>query len=364
MLLSRLLPWTLGLSLALGVGTGVARAQNGAASLPPELMQLEGGASAQQQQTVRIFVSTHLTTIAGEDPAAAVASRDALLTALRAGSTNFKTLLGRQIVDQIDPLLASDQPLVRINALMLLQTVQELSSLNKLLPLLNDPHAGVQFAAVSAVQSLLLVPNLPPANRTRILSALDALARSKADPLVVERCLLAIFSDGSAGPVQQVLEVLEDRLVAHSADASMTYLPESKVFSQLLLLAGKQNPDEVRRRIVTIAASYHLLSLLTAEQRGQEAGSEELTILKSVAETTDLLLSTFADPPLPQASHPVPRGIRRLLFDADPVNWDQLITRARQWIDRLIEAGFPADQLKVRSLAAADENTPTPVAGE
>ncbi len=187
------------LTLALGGAGSALVAPAQAAPLAPALIS-KTALSTGERGEVAAFVRDELGGLEGEPDKVKIA-RDHLLAPLAQSSVSvdFRGAMGEALIPELARLIKSPRDLVAVNALRLAGELATSSSVNLVLPALNDPRQSVRSAACTALarafeHAARTAPAINSDNALAAVRALGAALESQNDPILNDNAVLALAS--------------------------------------------------------------------------------------------------------------------------------------------------------------------------
>jgi hypothetical protein len=320
----------------------LAVASPGQDRLDPSFYTNGNAWTPEQRRTVQQYVQQQVEAIGSGQEETIAAAKNSLISELNPPGANerFVDQLGEVVVNQIRPLVTSDQLKVRLNAIIVLSNVQEPEALPLVGPALSDDNAGVRYLAAKAMANLLEAGELNDAQKQRAMDLLQQQISEEDELYVVEPMLEALLRSNDNA---RVLVVLNNRVAWHAANPQSNFGPEAStlrtVFSELFTAS---NRPQAQVREIARASTRYLRLIASQFQENPSLVEEDRTRLDLITVAASVL--DFAHAELRLGGNPPPAGAQ-----IDQRDWTALAATAQQWVQWLTgpPVNFTDQQLSI-----------------
>lgn len=333
-----------------------AMAQNDGLDLA--ILEATGAWTAAQAKEAEAFVDAQLQAFQGDSAETISEARDTLrkpLNDLRAGNA-FQSQYFRLLSARMQAALEKASIIGKINVMMLARNVVEPGIVRVLEAGLKEDSAGVRFAAAKSLGEMM--PNsalgLSDREKERLVGVLGQAAGTETDAFAAGKMLDAMRAPALTSTRPMLLDVFNQRVVLHAADATLSYQPELSAMQDVFIKGlGGFKRDEAK---VFMQAANRYLRLISVQMKAgvvPEGNQDAAKRLVNQAATILEELSRSVNLP-----GQMPGGVARPL--AVPA-WDEIIGIGDQWSERM---GGPPLNLSADDLSIDAPDAPDAPEGE
>lgn len=299
--------------------------------------------NADQRGQAEAFVQTQINTIMIGEESAISRGKTSLVEALTfpGGTELYISQLSEIIAADLEPLVASDILIVRVNAMIICTYLKHPDALVPIEKGLKDANAGVRYPAANAMANLLNGGKLANNERAAALKTLEDLTVQEQDVFVVQPMLDALAQTQDN---ELVLKVLNERVKFHAGRPAVSYAAEATTLQIIYtrIYTNTNPPADVVKDLAKVSGRY---MKLTAQQLldgkvSAERNRSHKNIINVAATALRATHDNLAAPGRP------PEQPDRAISNE---NWQRVVGIADEWIEvlKLPPYGFDAADLVV-----------------
>ncbi len=248
-----------------------------------------------------------------------------------AGSTEiFHLAYSSAASNRLAPAVNSDQPEVRLNAMIVVNSLNDPGTVFLIQKGLTDPNPAVRYWAGKAVNQITTRSELSEQEQRTLLESLASAMSKETSERVLQRLLVGLVGLNIPEAATELLDGLNSRIDLHAVNPSMPLQAEIDGLRTLFVKTvqansnGQNIPVPTVRQMALVAYRYLTLSsaLLDMDRPSQEAHLHHQNMIK----LTDAILRWTAQQMPPQVPQPV--TVKNELASQ---NWQLIRLRAEEW---------------------------------
>ena len=297
--------------------------------------------NADQRAEAELFVSVQLSKVLSGEESEISEGKTALVEALTfpGGTERYISQLSESIAGGMEPLMASPELMVRVNAIFVCTYLDHANALGPIETGLKDDNAGVRYHAANAMANLLAGERLTGNERTAALKVLVDTTVLEEDVYVVQPMLDALIRTEDDA---LVLQVLNDRVARHIGQPHKIFDGEVRALQTVYtrIITNPNPPSALVRELAKVSVRYMRLvaEQLAAGQVPADRERSHVNMINVAATALRAAHENLAAPGFPPANpNPAnPAGVRGI---------------ANDWVEVLLKPpfGYTADDLSIEA---------------
>lgn len=321
----------------------------------------EGNSSPRgAEQVIEQYVDHWITALSNGEGPSARKVREALTEPLRSpGSDIFKSAYSGRLSSRLGPSLASDDVVMRLNAVMAVGHLVDPGAVGLIEKALADTRMGssaIHLHAARSAARLATAGRLRPEDEAVLVKGLrKAYQTERAQPAIAE-IMKALGSLSSRVAGEVLLDIINTRTSLHATNPrlpiraeieGMTRLWRDMTHQDLENRLEKNDPRVHQMGQAGHRYLFHCATWLREADSDDPLHNDHARMAKLSDEVLRLVIKVF------DKEAQLPEKVER---EIDKQRWEEVVLRCREWENVMMRHGFTAKQLEI----PAPEKRPSP----
>lgn len=335
MKMSRSCAWRMAVVCGLMLAGGPAIGQG--QILSQDIKAATGELSAEQQATLAAFVDPLMQGLVGGIPADISAARTAILREFSspAATPSFKQAFSNRISTHMAQAMASEDDLVRINAMIITTQLTNEAAQDLIDKGLSDDNAAVQYWGAKAYRDRVLravredgTNRLPADEQRAIIQRVKQLIATDPAVAVVQASFEILIALSVPEAQRELLVLLNDRVVKHVQQPQMSYRAEQEAIRQLTNKFIRERRIEKVDLQGLMSASFRYYVLTTRQVSQGTVLAENLAGHKAMMDASHQALAAIG---AREQGVQLPEGYAEVKDLIRLNSWDKLTQIGQRW---------------------------------
>ncbi len=315
------------------------------------------------EQVIEEYIDYWLQALADPQDTSVRKAREALTEPLRSpGSEIFKSAYSGRLSSRLGPALASDDVVVRLNAVMAVGHLVDPGAIELIETALADTRLGssaIHLHAARSAARLAESGRLGPKESTALVEGLQAAYDVERAQPAVEEIMRALGALGTEESGAVLLDIINARSALHAANPRLPIRAEIEGMTRLAramtrqVLEGRLEREDPRvRRMGQVGHRYfcHCATWLRDADSDNPFRADHARMAKLSDEVLRLVMEVLdKDARLPEKVEP----------EIDKGRWEEVVLRCREWETVLLRHGFNAKELAIPAPPEKDKPLPS-----